>query len=193
MSSISASSSSTCVVEKKLVGGICLGSPTTTSALPRAMAPTASLVGIWEASSKMTISNLSVFKSIYWATEIGLMSIQGQSFGNKFGIWSIILRMEVPRPPLAIFRFRIPSSELFDASINIFGMRAANLLYKAFFVISWKSAVNWRYFSMTDSNNKPLNSCKDGSAFTIRTAIWWLIPLNKASAASLPDLCCSWI
>ena len=86
-------------------------SPTTISALPRAIAPTASLVGICEASSKMTRSNFSDFKSIYCATLIGLISIQGQRRGNKVGMLSMMVRMELPRPPLAIFRFRMLISE----------------------------------------------------------------------------------
>ena len=126
ISSKAASSSSTCEVAKKLVGGICLGSPTTTSDLPRAMAPTASLVGICEASSKMTRSNLSLFRSRYWATEMGLINMQGQSLGSRVGIWSIMRRMDVPRPPLPMLRFRMPTSEVADASMVSDGMRAAN-------------------------------------------------------------------
>lgn len=37
--------------------GICLGSPTTTRLFPRAIAPTASEVGICDASSNTTMSN----------------------------------------------------------------------------------------------------------------------------------------
>ena len=54
--------------------------------------------------------------SIYCATLIGLMSITGQSFGNRVGIWSIIFRMLVPRPPLAMLRFSMPISEFAAAA-----------------------------------------------------------------------------
>ena len=123
MSSMSTSSSSTCEVEKKLVGGICFGSPTTTSALPRATAPTASLVGICEASSKITISNFSRATSTYCATDMGLISIHGQSLGSKVGMLSIIERMELPRPPFIMLRLRIPSSEVAMAASSVVGTR----------------------------------------------------------------------
>ena len=126
MSSFSASPSSTWLVVKKLVGGICLGSPTTMTALPRAMAPTASLVGICEASSNTTRSNFSWSRSMNCATEMGLMSMQGHSLGSKVGIWSRMLRMEVLRPPEAMHRFRMPISELLAASMVSEGMREAN-------------------------------------------------------------------
>ena len=114
ISSKSASSSSTCVDVKKLVGGICLLSPTQIKAFPLAMAPTASLVGICEASSKMTRSNLSVPRSRNWATESGLISIQGQRRGSSVGMLSMIARIDVPRPPLLMLRFRILISEPSD-------------------------------------------------------------------------------
>ena len=126
MSSMSASSSSTLCDTKKLVGGICLGSPTQTSALPRAMAPTASEVGICEASSKMTRSNFSLFMSRYWATESGDISMQGQSLGSRVGIWSMILRTLEPRPPFEMLRFRMPISELATAASVCEGTRAAS-------------------------------------------------------------------
>ena len=102
MSSMSASSSSTAFVAKKLVGGICFGSPTQMSALPRAIAPTASDVGICDASSKHTMSNGGWSRSMNCATEMGLISITGQSFGSSVGIWSMMCRMVAPRPLVAI-------------------------------------------------------------------------------------------
>ena len=173
ISSNSASSSSTCEEEKKLVGGICLGSPTTTNALPRAIAPTASLVGICDASSKITRSNFSASRSIYWATDIGLINMHGHSLGNRVGIWSIILRIDVPRPPFEMFLFRIPISELEAASIVSDGILAANLQYSSFLLNSWKSIVSCLYLLIISSNSNPLKRRKVSSASTVFRANWW--------------------
>src|SRR5690554_7405699 len=97
ISSLSAFYSSEWLLEKKLVGGICLGSPTTIIFWPRAMAPTASQVGIWEASSKITRSNFVLSTSKYWATEMGLMSMQGHMRGKRLGMRSNSFRMEIGR------------------------------------------------------------------------------------------------
>src|SRR6202000_1978627 len=99
-SSCSTLSSSKVFVEKKLVGGICLGSPTTITLVPRAIAPTASQVGIWEASSETTKSNVALLASKYCATEIGLMSMQGVSRGRTFGIESNNFLRGIARPLL---------------------------------------------------------------------------------------------
>ena len=53
--------------------------------------------------------------------------MHGHSLGNRVGIWSIILRIDVPRPPFEMFLFRIPISELEAASIVSDGILAANL------------------------------------------------------------------
>ena len=109
---MSASSSFTLVELKKLVGGICFGSPTTITDLPRAMAPIASLVGICEASSNTMRSNLSCERSMYCATDIGLISIHLHNRGMSVGNWSIRSRIETPRPPFDMFRCSKPISLL---------------------------------------------------------------------------------
>ena len=124
---MSASSSPTLVEEKKLVGGICLGSPTTITDLPRAMAPTASLVGICDASSKITRSNLFCDKSKNCATDIGLISIQGQSLGNSVLMLSNKSRREMPLPPLAMFLLRNPIGLLLSMLSVTCGTFAASL------------------------------------------------------------------
>ena len=73
---------------------------------------------------------------MYWATDIGLINIHGHSFGSNVGIWSMSLRIDVPRPPLDIFRFKMPTAELEVASIVNEGMREANLLYNSFLLNS---------------------------------------------------------
>ena len=90
------------------------------------MAPTASHVGIWEASSNTTKSNLSWFTSIYCATDIGLISIHGHMRGNKLGIESNSLRIGTPRPLLRIHFCKIPTSELWAAAYTNDGMLEAN-------------------------------------------------------------------
>ena len=141
MSSYAASSSSTLVDEKKLVGGICFGSPTTISDLPRAMAPTASHVGICEASSNTTRSNLSLARLRYCATLIGLISIHGQRRGNNVGIFTKRSRMDSPRPPLLTLRLSRPISLLLSRLSVTRGTLAASREYSSFCVSSWNSSV----------------------------------------------------
>lgn len=45
--------------------------------------------------------------------------MHGHSLGNRVGIWSIILRIDVPRPPFEMFLFRIPISELEAAPLLV--------------------------------------------------------------------------
>src|SRR3546814_6886714 len=73
---VSSSASSEAARSKKEVGGICLGSPTTMTLLPRAMAPIASHTVICEASSKTTRSKCLLPAARNWATESGLMRRQ---------------------------------------------------------------------------------------------------------------------
>ena len=61
--------------------------------------------------------------------------MHGHSLGNRVGIWSIILRIDVPRPPFEMFLFRIPISELEAASIVSDGILAANLQYSSFLLL----------------------------------------------------------
>ncbi len=55
-------------------------SPTTIKLLPLEIAPTASLVGICEASSNMTMSNLGISGLRYCAQDIGDIKNTGKSF-----------------------------------------------------------------------------------------------------------------
>ena len=54
--------------------------------------------------------------------------MHGHSLGNRVGIWSIILRIDVPRPPFEMFLFRIPISELEAASIVSAMLSAVSVL-----------------------------------------------------------------
>ena len=75
------------------------------------MVPTASLVGSCDASSKITRSNFGKDGSIYWATDMGLISIQGHIFLRRFGILSNKLLIDIILPPLLMAFFNIPISE----------------------------------------------------------------------------------
>ena len=151
-------SSSLRTVVKKLVGGSCFGSPTTIRSLPRAIAPTASQVGIWDASSKMTRSNFGKDGSIYCATEIGDISIHGQRQRSRFGMLSKSLRIAVPRPPERIARWRIEISEDAEASSIALGIFAESIAASSCLVRFSKLALifaNCRIFSSTSA---PLKS-----------------------------------
>ena len=97
---------------KKLVGGSCLGSPTMTTCLARAMAPMASQTGICEASSKMTMSKLLVSALRYWAMDSGLISRQGVRRSTAEGICSSSWRSGRCWRFLVISRRRMPHSLL---------------------------------------------------------------------------------
>ena len=111
-SSFSLFSSSIRFEEKKFVGGSCLGSPTITTFSPLAIVPAASAVGSCEASSKITRSNFGNDGSIYCATDMGLMSIQGQSLRRRFGILSKRLLSDIILPLLFMARLSMPISEV---------------------------------------------------------------------------------
>ena len=64
--------------------------------------------------------------------------MQGQSLGMSVGIWSMILRMLVPRPPLLMLRFKMPISELAVAAMVCDGIWAAKWQYSSFLLRSWK-------------------------------------------------------
>ena len=157
ISSTSMSSSFVLLVMKKLVGGICIGSPTTITALPLAMAPTASLVGIWLASSKMTRSNRPLVISRYCATERGLISIQGQRMGMMWRVWSMTRRTLVPRPWL-VMRFRriVISSFITFPPFSIIATLVDRRWTSSFCVSSWNSLLYLRYCKMTSSKSMPL-------------------------------------
>src|SRR5450830_151368 len=71
---------------KKLVGGSCLGSPTITTCLPRAMAPMASHTGICEASSNTTRSKLLASAERYCAIDSGLKA-RGQPQHDRWNLF----------------------------------------------------------------------------------------------------------
>ncbi len=96
---------------KKEVGGSCLGSPTITTCLPRAMAPIASHTGICEASSKITTSKTLEFAARYWAMESGLISKHGVSLVRASGILDISSRSGRWRVFFVISCRRTPHSE----------------------------------------------------------------------------------
>ena len=54
--------------------------------------------------------------------------MHGQSRGSRLGMLSMIVRMEFPRPPLAMLRFNIPISEPSAEDAEEDGTRAASLL-----------------------------------------------------------------
>ena len=138
----SSSSSLPLAVLKNVVGGSCLGSPTMTTSFPLAMAPTDSAVGIWEASSKMTRSKCSLEVPRYWATDNGLMSMQGVIRGRRFGSLSKRLLRVMPRPPLRMALCRMPTSEEPLASFIMFGTLEASTCWISFLASS-------SYFSVT--------------------------------------------
>ncbi|MNV73324.1 hypothetical protein D3C71_1664640 [compost metagenome] len=77
MSSAVSSSAAFAPRLKKLVGGICRGSPAITTCLPRAIEPMASQGAICEASSKITRSNGGWSAGRNCAIDSGLMSMHG--------------------------------------------------------------------------------------------------------------------
>ena len=79
---------------------------------PRAMAPTASQVVIWEASSKITTSNSAWPAGRYWAMDKGDMSMQGASLPKWAGIAPIMSRIDLLGRCNSIWCRRRPSSEL---------------------------------------------------------------------------------
>ena len=108
-SSTSFSSPPTAVLPKKLVGGICCGSPTTTTCLPRAITPIASQTSICEASSNTMRSNGSISMSRNCATESGLIRKHGLYLATRSPLSARSLRTGVR--PLFLFssRLRAPS------------------------------------------------------------------------------------
>ena len=114
-SSSSLLSSSIRLLVKNDVGGSCFGSPTITTFSPLAIVPTASLVGSCDASSNITRSNFGNDGSIYCATEIGLISIHGQSLLSSVGILSNSFLSGIILPLFLIAFFSIPISE--DAAL----------------------------------------------------------------------------
>ena len=71
------SSPSSAIRSKKLVGGSCLLSPTTTACLPRTSAPSASTGRTWLASSNTTRSKPTDPGGMYLAIESGLIMNTG--------------------------------------------------------------------------------------------------------------------
>ncbi len=147
--SISSSSPSS-VRLKKFVGGSCFGSPTIIVSVPRAIAPTASQVGICDASSKITRSNGGKLASRYWATEIGLISRQGFSRINRFGVLLNSARIGMCRVCFCTSLRKMPISELPFGVPTCCGTRASNRARSTCVVNSRKrssSSLNSRIFS----------------------------------------------
>ena len=65
------------------------------------------------------------------ATEIGLISIHGQSLGSSVGMLSMMERMELPLPPLAMFLFSMLISEPSAMAADVEGTLEASLLYSS--------------------------------------------------------------
>ena len=65
---------------------------------------------------------------MYCATEMGLISMHGHSLGKRVGMLSMMVRMEFPLPPLAIFRFRILISDPSAMAAEVEGTLEASLL-----------------------------------------------------------------
>ena len=95
-SSFSGSSSSLPTDIKKDVGGICLGSPTITALFALDSEGTASHVGICDASSNMTMSNISGEGCRYCDTVKGLISRQGAHTFKISGISAKSVRRLIP-------------------------------------------------------------------------------------------------
>ena len=96
----SSSSISVFILSKKLVGGNCLVSPTTTSCLPRIIAPSASTGLTWLASSNITKSNSITPGGKKLAMDMGLIIQTGlmaciarpaSSTSLRIGIWRDLL------------------------------------------------------------------------------------------------------
>ena len=121
------------------------------------MAPTASLVGICDASSKMTRSKGGWFRSMNCATEMGLINMQGHSCGSSVGSCSMMRRMVTPRPPDDTHRFSCASSVLPATSSARWGMRFTSAEKSISLVSCWNSDASWRYCSTASSNSSPLN------------------------------------
>ena len=95
---------------KKFVGGICFGSPTTTSCFARAITPIASHTGICEASSNTTRSNGAASGGRYCATESGLMRKHGLRTAVSDGVSASSWRTGLCRAFFSHSRRRMPSS-----------------------------------------------------------------------------------
>ena len=146
---------------KKLVGGNWCSSPTITVPSPRDIAATASHVGIWDASSKMTRSNCGQSGPRYCETESGLISIAGHILEIRSGMVSNNLRIETPRQPFRMHFCRKPTSELWDASFRRAGSIAESLMTSSRRVVSSNSLHSLRNRFILSSNNidwKKLNS-----------------------------------
>ena len=140
-SSIKKSSSELVSASKNLVGGSCFSSPTIIALSPLAIAPTASLVVIWLASSKITISNFSFLGSKYWATDKGDIKKHGQSESITFIDESKSDLKLIPLPPLEIAFFKIINS--FDNSLFSFALKKLETFFETLEATS--SIVNLLY------------------------------------------------
>ena len=92
----SSSSSMVALASAKLVGGICLLSPTTTTDFARPIAPTASATRICDASSNTTMSKTPGLAGKKRATESGLINVHGRICVIRSPKFSISARTVMP-------------------------------------------------------------------------------------------------
>ena len=146
-----------------------MGSPTITTLSPRAMAPTASLVDICDASSNTTRSNFGKAGSIYCATEMGDISIQGHIRRSRVGMLSNSLRIGIFLPPLLIALRSMESSELPFEALEESGILAESFATSSAIVSSLNFSSAWAYFFMVSSSFTPWKEARAGDVFIALT------------------------
>ena len=154
------------LASKNLVGGNCFSSPTIIALFALAKAPIASLVVIWLASSKITISNSVDFGSKYCATLKGDIKKQGQISKIIFFVLSNSVLNETPRPPLEITFLRYMNSLLSlalpspskNSEVDFESLEATSLIVKTLY-----SSIAFLYSSIFSFSFLPLNKFKSSS------------------------------
>ena len=147
-----------------------MGSPTTTRLLPLAIAPTASLVGICDASSKMTMSNMPASALRYCATLIGLMSMHGHICGRRSGIFEKRVLSDMPLAVLRTARLRMKSWESLAASWLASGRPAASFATISLRHRFLMSSDTVRNICTEDSKRSPQNVLSSGVSVIIHSA-----------------------
>ena len=128
---------------------------------------------------------------MYCATEMGLISMQGHSRGSSVGMLSMMARMELPRPPLAMFRFRMLISDPSALAADDDGTLEASLLYSSCLLSSWKCAVSRLYFSICWRNFSPLNILRLSLSSMAVLMSWWKMAFRKVFMACAGRTPCS--
>ena len=100
--------------------------------------------------------------------------MHGHNRGSRVGMASMMVRMLLPRPPLAMLRFRVFSSA-FSSSVSVAkgGILEASRQNSSFLLSSWKRSVFWRYFSIFCWNSRPLKARSCGFWSMTETMSWW--------------------